>query len=319
MDQPASIEKSRRPRWRKLTRMERHNLRVGLLFISPWIIGFLIFNLYPMIMSLYYSFTDFQGILVANQTWYANYAAMFRDERFWNAVRNTIYMVLIAVPLNLVFSLLCAILLNLKVRGQSFYRVMFFLPSIVPAIAATMLWIWILKPDNGLLSTLLSWFGVQSPNWFLDPLWSKPALILMGIWGIGGTIIIYLSGLQDVSQTLLESAELDGANWWQRLRNITIPMVSPITLFNLITGVIFMFQYFSQAYVFARFASIGKAEITVGRPMDSTLFYSVFLYDKFTHFRYGYASAMAWVLFIVILLCTVALLKASNRFTYYAG
>jgi multiple sugar transport system permease protein len=319
MDQSMPLEKSQKMPRRRMTRLERHNLVVGLLFISPWIIGFLIFNLYPMIMSLYYSFTDFQGIVSSQQTWYANYAAMAQDDRFWAAVKNTIFMVIIAVPLNLAFSLLCAILLNLKVRGQSFYRVMFFLPSIVPAIAATMLWIWILKPDNGLLSTILGWFGIQSPNWFLDPVWSKPALILMGIWGIGGTIIIYLSGLQDVSQTLLESAELDGANWWNRLRHITIPMVSPITLFNLITGVIFMFQYFSQAYVFARFASIGKAEMIVGRPMDSTLFYSVFLYDKFAHFRYGYASALAWVLFIVILLCTIALLKASDRFTYYAG
>jgi multiple sugar transport system permease protein len=319
MDTGVMINKQAKPTRKKMTRMEKHNLLVGMLFISPWLIGFLIFNLYPMIASLIYSFTDFQGIVTSQQTWYANYAAMIQDDRFWFAVKNTIFMVLIAVPLNLVFSLLCAILLNLKVRGQSFYRVIFFLPSIVPAIAATMLWIWILKPDNGLLSTILSWFGIQSPNWFLDPLWSKPALILMGIWGIGGTIIIYLSGLQDVSQTLLESAELDGANWMNRLRHITIPMVSPITLFNLITGVIFMFQYFSQAYVFARFASIGKADLIVGRPMDSTLFYSVFLYDKFTSFRYGYASAMAWVLFIVILLCTIALLKASDRFTYYAG
>ena len=137
------------------------------------------------------------------------------DDRFWNAVKNTIYMVLIAVPLNLLFSFLCAILLNLKVRGQSFYRVIFFLPSIVPAIAATMLWIWMLKPDNGILSTVLSWFGVRQPELVPEPIWAKPALILMGIWGIGGTIIIYLSGLQDVSQTLLESAELDGASWWQ--------------------------------------------------------------------------------------------------------
>lgn len=319
METSAAVPKPVKRSRKKMTRMEKHNLRVGMLFISPWLIGFLIFNLYPMIASLIYSFTDFQGILVSQQVWYANYAAMLRDDRFWFAVKNTLFMVIIAVPLNLLFSLICAILLNLKVKGQSFYRVIFFLPSIVPAIAATMLWIWILKPDNGLLSTVLGWFGVQSPNWFLDPLWSKPALILMGIWGIGGTIIIYLSGLQDVSQTLLESAELDGANWWNRLRNITIPMVSPITLFNLITGVIFMFQYFSQAYVFARFASVGKADLIVGRPMDSTLFYSVFLYDKFTGFRYGYASAMAWVLFIVILLCTIALLKASDRFTYYAG
>lgn len=319
MNQSAAFEQPQKKTRRKMSRMERQNLITGLLFISPWIIGFVIFNLYPMIASLYYSFTNFQGLVSSQHVWYGNYAAMFQDDRFWKSVVNTFYMVLIAVPLNLLFSFLCAVLLNLKVKGQSFYRVAYFIPSIVPAIASTMLWIWMLKPDNGLLSSVLGWFGIQSPNWFLDPLWSKPALILMGIWGIGGTIIIYLSGLQDVSQTLLESAELDGANWWHRLRNITIPLVSPITLFNLITGVIFMFQYFSQAYVFARFASIGKAEITVGRPMDSTLFYSVYLYDKFSNFRYGYASAMAWVLFVVILLCTLVLLKVTDRYTYYAG
>ena len=319
MAQTQVLEQPAKKTRKRMTRMEKHNLLVGLAFISPWIIGFLVFTLYPMIASLQYSFTDFTGILASKRHFFANYQMMLTDDRFWKAVVNTLYMVLISVPLNLIFSFLCAILLNFKVRGQSFYRVIFFLPSIVPAIASTMLWIWILRPDNGLLAAVLNLAGIDGPNWFLDPLWAKPALIMLGIWGIGGTIIIYLSGLQDVSQTLLESAELDGANWWQRLRNITIPMVSPITLFNLITGVIVMFQYFSQAYVFAKFASIGKADIIVGRPMDSTLFYSVFLYDKFTNFRYGYASAMAWVLFLVILLCTIALLKASNHFTYYAG
>jgi multiple sugar transport system permease protein len=222
-------------------------------------------------------------------------------------------MVIIAVPLTLLASFVCAVLLNLKVKGQSFYRVIYFLPSIVPTVASTILWLWILNPQQGILNTLLGYVGIDGPNWMTNPAWSKPGLILLAMWGMGSTIIIYLSGLQDVSVNLLEAAELDGANWWQRLWNITVPMVSPITLFNLITGVIFMFQYFAQAYVFRGFQPLGY-------PLNSTLFYSVNLYQNaFLFLKMGYASAMAWVLFVIILICTLILLKVSDSFTYYAG
>jgi multiple sugar transport system permease protein len=163
------------------------------------------------------------------------------------------------------------------------------------------------------MNTILGHLGIQGPNWLSDPNWSKPSLILLGIWGMGNTIIIYLSGLQDVSTSLLEAAELDGANWLQRLRYITIPMVSPITLFNLITGMIFMFQYFAQAYVF-------RGTQGLGSPLHSTLFYSVYLFQVgFQYIKIGYASAMAWVLFVIILVCTILMLRVSERFTYYAG
>jgi multiple sugar transport system permease protein len=217
------------------------------------------------------------------------------------------------VPLGLFASFLCAVLLNLKVRGQAFYRVVYFLPSIVPTVAGTILFLWLLNPQVGLVNTLLAQIGIDGPNWMADPNWSKPALILLGMWGMGGTIIIYLSGLQDVPQSLIEAAELDGANWFQRLWHITIPMVSPITLFNLITGMIGMFQYFAQAYV------VGGGD-SLGRPLNSTLFYSVYLYQNaFLFLKMGYASAMAWILFIIILIFTLLLLKVSDRFTYYAG
>jgi multiple sugar transport system permease protein len=222
-------------------------------------------------------------------------------------------MVILGVPITLLMSFTCAVLLNLKVRGQSFYRMIYFLPSIVPTVAGTILWLWILNPQVGILNTLLANLGIQGPNWMHDPEWSKPALILLGMWGMGGTIMIYLSGLQDVPVSLLEAAELDGASWLQRLRHITIPMVSPITVFALITGVIAMFQYFAQAYV------VGGGD-SLGRPLNSTLFYSVHLYQNaFLFLKMGYASAMAWVLFIIILICTILLLKVSERFTYYAG
>jgi multiple sugar transport system permease protein len=222
-------------------------------------------------------------------------------------------MVIVAVPFTLLLAFLCAVLLNLKVKGQSIYRVIFFLPSIVPIVASTILWLWILNPQSGLLNSILDFFGIQGPNWLSDPLWSKPSLIMLGLWGMGATIMIYLSGLQDVPVTLLEAAELDGAGWWEKLRYVTIPMVSPITVFALITGVIAMFQYFAQAYVFRGVQSLGY-------PLNSTLFYSVYLYQTgFLYLKMGYASAMAWVLFIIILVCTIILLKVSNRFAYYAG
>jgi multiple sugar transport system permease protein len=299
------------PTW---SRTDRRNFKTGMIFLLPWTIGFLAFMLYPMVASFVYSFTIYHARAPLEWLGLQNYIDLFKDDQFWIALYNTMYMVVIGVPLTLFVSFFCAVLLNLKVRGQSFYRVIYFLPSIVPTVAATILWKWILNPDAGILNNILGWFGLPGPNWITNPLWSKPALILLGVWGMGNTIIIYLSGLQDVPTSLLEAAELDGASWLQRLRHITIPMVSPITLFNLITGVIATFQYFTQAYVFR------PVELPLGYPLNSTLFYSVYLYQNaFLYLKMGYASAMAWILFLIILGCTLLLLKVSDRFTYYAG
>jgi multiple sugar transport system permease protein len=284
-----------------------------MLFLLPWTIGFLAFTLYPMVASLVYSFSIYHSKQPLEWVGIQNYAQLLKDDLFWKSLSNTIFLVGIGVPMTLLASFFCAVLLNLKVRGLSIYRVIYFLPSIVPTVASTILWKWILNPQTGILNTLLGYIGVQGPNWMSNPVWSKPGLILLGLWGMGNTIVIYLSGLQDVPIHLLEAAELDGANWWQRLWHVTIPLVSPITLFNLITGVIFMFQYFTQAYVFRGFQGLGY-------PLNSTLFYSVYLYQSgFLWLKMGYASAMAWILFIVILICTLLLLKVSERFTYYAG
>jgi multiple sugar transport system permease protein len=300
------------------SRLEKRNTLLGMLFISPWIIGFLAFTLYPMVMSLFYSFTEYHARRASEWVGLQNYISMFHDDLYWTSLGNTLYMVVISVPVLLFFSFICAVLLNLKIKGQSFYRVIYFLPSIVPTVASTLLWLWMLNPQTGIVNSALDLFGINGPNWFQDPYWSKPALILLGLWGVGGTIIIYLSGLQDVPTALLEAAELDGANWFQRLRHITLPMVSPITLFNLITGVIAMFQYFSQAYVFGAAAS--TSENALGAPLSSTLFYSVYLYQRgISYLDIGVASAMAWVLFFIILGCTYLLLKVSDKFTYYAG
>jgi len=301
---------SKRQKWSKQT---RRNFIVAMLFLMPWFIGFLAFTLYPMGASLIYSFAEYHSKKPLEFIGTENYTNLVKDDLFWKSLSNTLYMVAIGVPLMLLLSFFCAVLLNLKVRGQSIYRVIFFLPSIVPTVASTILWLWLLNPRIGLVNTFLGYIGIDGPNWLSSPQWSKPGLIILGIWGMGGTIMIYLSGLQDVPLSLMEAAELDGASWWQRLRHITIPMVSPITVFNLITGVIGMFQYFSQAYVF-------RGSGALGAPLNSTMFYSLYLYQNgFQFLKMGYASAMAWVLFIIILICTILLLKVSEKLTYYAG
>lgn len=301
------------PRLPKWGVRDRRSFRVGMLFLLPWTVGFLVFTLYPMVASFIYSFTIYHSRAPLEWIGLNNYLALLKDDLFWKSLYNTMYMVVLGVPLTLLASFFCAVLLNLKVRGQSIYRVIYFLPSIVPTVASTILWMWILNPQTGILNTVLGYVGIHGPNWMSNPSWSKPGLILLGMWGMGGTIVIYLSGLQDVPTSLLEAAELDGAGWWQRLWTITVPMVSPITLFNLITGVIWQFQYFAQAYVFRGFQALGY-------PLNSTLFYSVYLYQNgFLWLKMGYASAMAWVLFLIILGCTLLLLKVSERFTYYAG
>jgi len=314
MTELSEVNKPAKRKWSKRT---RQNFWLGALFIMPWFIGFVLFTFYPMAASLVYSFTEYHSRKPLVWVGLENYATMFSDKLFWISLWNTVYMVLFAIPITLFASFLCAVLLNLKVRGQSIYRVIYFLPSIVPTVASTLLWLWILSPQQGVMNTLLGRIGIQGPNWLNDPNWSKPSLILLAMWGMGSTIVIYLSGLQDVSTSLLEAAELDGASWLQRLRYITIPMVSPITLFNLITGMIYMFQYFAQAYIFR---GSGGSGTPLGAPLNSTLFYSVYLYQTgFQYLKIGYASAMAWVLFIIILVCTIFMLKASDRFTYYAG
>ncbi|MBL7200881.1 MAG: sugar ABC transporter permease [Anaerolineae bacterium] len=301
-------------RWSART---RRNFALGMLFISPWILGFLFFTLYPMASSLYISFTEHHVRRPSEWIGLTNYVNLFQDRRFWTSLYNTSYMVVVAVPLMLFCSFACAVLLNLKLRGQSVYRVIYYLPSIVPIVASSMLWIWIFNTNNGILNVALGYLGITGPSWLTDPAWAKSALIVMGLWGMGDTIVIYLSGLQDVPVSLLEAAQLDGASWLQRLWHVTIPLVSPITLFNLILGVIGMFQYFTQAYIFSS-SQPGTAN-SLGSPLDSTLFYSVYLYDRFGNLKMGYAAAMAWILFIVILVCTLLLMRTSERWTHYGG
>lgn len=296
-----------------MTPQQRRNLRNGLLFASPWLVGFSVFMLYPLGMSIYYSFTAYN--VVQPPVWIGldNYRELFfRDPLFWKALYNTLYFTIFSVPLSLAVALGLAVLLNQGVPGTSMFRTVFFLPSIVPLVASSVLWLWVLNPDSGLINSLLrGWLGIEGPGWMADETWSKPALILMSLWGIGGPMVIFLAGLAEVPRTLYEVAALDGAGPWARFRHVTLPMVTPTILFNLVMGLIVAFQYFTQVYVMTG----GK-----GTPVDSTMFYALYLYrSSFHYLRMGYASAMAWMLFAVILGATLAVLLSARRWVHYQG
>ncbi len=296
-----------------MTRREKTDLASGLLFALPWLIGFLGFTLYPLVMSVYYSFTSYNVVQPPVWTGLDNYRELFfQDPLFWKALYNTLYFTAFSVPLSLAAALFLALLLNQKVPGLALFRTVFFLPSIVPIVASSVLWIWVLNPQSGLVNSLLmQWFGVEGPGWLASPAWSKPSLVVMSLWGVGGAMVIFLAGLADVPQTLYEVAELDGAGVWTRFRHVTLPMLTPTILFNLVMGLIASFQYFTQVYVMTG----GK-----GTPLDTTMFYALYMYrSSFYYLRMGYASAMAWMLFVVILAATVGVLVSSKRWVFYHG
>jgi len=294
----------------KLSRSQRRDLKNGLLFASPWIIGFAIFTAYAIAASLYYSFCRYD--LLSSPQWVGlkNYSRLLADDDvFRRSLANTIYMVIFGLPLGLAAGLGLSLLLNAKVKGIAIYRTIFYIPSLVPAVALATLWLWLLNTDIGLVNVLLAKIGVSGPGWLTDPAWAKPALILMGLWGVGGSAIIYLAGLQGIPDHLYEAAELDGANSLHKLRHVTLPMLSPVIFFNLIMGLIGSFQYFTQVYI-----------MTNGGPQDSTLFYALYLFNRaFVDLKMGYASAMAWILFAITLACTLLVFKTTARWVYYEG
>ncbi len=296
-----------------MTRREKTDLASGLLFALPWLIGFLGFTLYPLVMSVYYSFTSYNVVQPPVWTGLDNYRELFfQDPLFWKALYNTLYFTAFSVPLSLAAALFLALLLNQKVPGLAVFRTVFFLPSIVPIVASSVLWIWVLNPQSGLVNSLLmQWFGIEGPGWLASPAWSKPSLVVMSLWGVGGAMVIFLAGLADVPQTLYEVAELDGAGVWARFRHVTLPMLTPTILFNLVMGLIAAFQYFTQVYVMTG----GK-----GTPLDTTMFYALYMYrSSFYYLRMGYASAMAWMLFVVILIATLGVLYSSKKWVFYHG
>lgn len=280
----------------------------GLGLASPWIIGFLVFTLGPFIASFYFGFTNYDAIRPPQWIGLGNYERMFTgDKHFWLSFTNTAYYTVLAVPLRLMLALFIAVLLNQGLPGQNLLRTAYYMPSVVSGVAASMLWLWLFDPTIGLINTALGWFGIGGPAWLMDPKWSKPALVLMAMWGIGPQMVIFLAGLQGVPQELYEAAEVDGAGWLHRIRHITLPLITPSIFFNSVMGVIGSFQVFTAAYV-----------MTAGGPANSTLFYVLYLFwNAFSYFRMGYASALAWVLFLVIAVLTVFQFRFASRWVYY--
>lgn len=300
------------------TQSARGQTGAGLLFALPWIIGFLAFGLYPICMSFYYSMTDFNIFQAPKWVGLANYTELLSDEKFYKSLWNTIYMVILATPIDLLIGLLLAVLLNQKIRGLPVFRTIFYLPSIVPIVASSLLWLWILNPQYGLLNGLLKTLGVYQPNWLMDPRFTKPSLVIMGVWGVGNIMIIFLASLQDVPRSYYEAAEIDGANAVQRFFHITLPSISPVIFFQLVMGIIGCFQYFTQAYLLIGGSTGGGLNGTSGGAENSMLFYALYLFhNAFGYFKMGKASAMAWILFVIVLVVTAVLFKTQDKWVSY--
>jgi multiple sugar transport system permease protein len=305
----ATAVQAHRPRF---NRRQQRSLLTGLAFISPAIIGFLAFAAWPILQSLYYSFTDYNVLQAPDFVGFANYRDLATDRLYHTALLNTLYMVVIGLPIHLIFDFFMALLLATQIRGLSLYRTIFYLPSITPVVAAAIVWLWIFNGQYGILNTFLGWFGIQRIGWLTDPNFTKPALIFMGLWFGGNTILIYLAGLRDVPVSLLEAAELDGAGPLQKTFNVTLPMISPVIFYTLIINIIGYFQYFTEAWVLT-----ATRDGAAGGPLNSMLFYAMYLYQTaFQQFKMGYASAQAWVLFALVLVATAVLFRTSG-WVYY--
>ena len=308
----------------------------GVLFCSPWIVGFLLLFLWPFAASLYWSLCRFDLINPPEFIGLENYRTLVDEIRngkgFGTALANTTYYCLISVPFSVVLGIGLAVLLNLKLRGQAVYRTLVFLPSVIPIVAASVLWVWLLDPADGFVNHVLAWVGLGDQNWFnqarsaasgetltmlsswssgtpLRLFGSKDALILMTLWGVGNFMVIYLAALNDVPVPLYEAAEIDGAGWWRRLLHVTIPMLSPVIFFNLVVGLIRGVQTFTSVYVFSE---------GTGSPGDSLMMVSLKLFlSAFEDLQMGYASAVAWILFVIIVMVTAALFRTSKYWVHY--
>ena len=315
-----AAEIPRRPRRRNT----RHGLTV-LLFMSPWILGFILLILYPMVSSLFFSFTNYSLLEAPKWVGLQNYTFMFtKDPFFWLAFRNTIWIIVVGVPLRITFAIFTAWLLTLPKSGTRTYRTIYFLPSMAPPAAAALAFVLVFNPTYGPINQLLRGLGMHNPPlWFYGPGTSKWGLVLLGLWGVGDAMIIFLAGLLDVPRQLYEAADIEGAKGRQKFRFVTLPMISPVIFFSLVIGVIYGFQLFTQAYVAsvaASGSSVTDVASNLGFPQGSMLFYSVYLYQQgFQSFRMGYASSMAWILFMITMVCTLAIIKGSRRWVHYQG
>lgn len=303
----ATIARQAHPK--KTANFRRREIFDAYLFLSPWLIGFLLLVAGPMLGSI--ALTMMRWDLIGEPAWVglANFRRVLRDPLVRVSLWNTAFYTFISVPLTLAVSLGTALLLNQRLRFQSVFRTFFYLPSVVPAVANALVWLWILNPDVGLANSILNFFGLPDLLWIYDRTLAKPTFILLSLWGVGNTMIVFLAGLQGIPQSLYEVADIDGANWWQRFRNVTLPMLSPVILFNLIIGIINSFQVFTSAFI-----------LTNGGPQNATLFTVLYIYRLgFEQNNMGVASAVAWILFLIILVFSLVQLRLSRSWVYYEG
>lgn len=290
-----------------LQRRHRNYLQ-GYLFISPWLIGLLLLYLGPMLISLYMSMTDWDLFRPAQYIGLGNFRRMANDGLFWRSLANTFIYVGGRVPLVLALALFVAILLNQNIPGKNFLRTAYYLPVVTPQVAMFLLWVWMFEPNVGIINHVLGFAGISpGPQWLSHPTWAKPALIIVSAWSIGSIMVIFLAGLQGVPQQLYEAAELDGANSWQKVRNVTLPMITPVIFFNLIMGIIGSFQVFTAGFL-----------ITDGGPQNGTLFLVLYIYrNAFEYLNMGYAAVLSWVLFAIIAIFTFLIFRFYGRQVYY--
>jgi len=298
MAQTATAEAARRPRFGRTTR----RALLGYAFISPWLIGFLCFTLGPILAVFYFSFSQYSIFSAPHLIGLQNYLKAFTGDRLFPvALLNTLYYVGVAVPLDLLGGFALALALNARLRGITVFRTLFYIPAIVPTVAATIVFVWLFDPNLGLINYVLSLGGINGPNWLGSATWAKPAIVLLSLWHVGGSMIIYLAGLQGIPEHLYEAAAIDGANRWEKLLHVI--------LYNAVIGVIGSFQVFATAYI-----------ATGGGPRNATLFFVLYIYQKaFQDFSLGYASALAWILFLLILVFTLVLFRSSRSWVHYEG
>ncbi len=309
---------------RRKSRRARRQVRTALLFLTPWLVGVVVLQAYPILMTVYYAFTNFDGIsFPPHFVGFANFVQAFHyDPYFIPAVLNTIWWVGISVPVTIVVGLALALALNSPRRGMGAFRTLFYLPSMVPSVGAGILFAWVFNPVSGPVNAILGMLGVPGPDWFLSPQWAKVGLLLLTVWQVGPTMIIFLSGLQAVPKELIEAATVEGAGAWRRFRSVVLPLLTPTVFFNLILGFIGAFSLFTQAIVVsgASGASTANSATSIGAPDNSTLFYAVYMYRViFGQLQFGYGSALSLLLTLTIALVAALLFATARKWVFYGG
>ncbi|MGO1058637.1 carbohydrate ABC transporter permease [Planococcus sp. FY231025] len=298
---------------KKRLTMRRKESIYGYIFVLPWIIGFLAFTAGPLVFSFVASFTNYNITSQMDFVGAENYQGLFtEDSLFWTSLWNTLYFVIFSVPLTTMGAIFLSALLNQDIPGMRFFRTLYYLPAVLSGVGVYMLWMQLLDPGTGMVNLVLGWVGIDGPNWLFDPDWTKPSIIFMKLWSVGGSMLLYLASMQGVSKSLYEAAEIDGANTWKKFFHITIPMITPVIFFDVVTSLIGGFQIFQEAYVMSNNGE--------GGPANSLLFYNLYMWKQaFTNFNMGYAMAMSWILFVIVFIMTIFNLKLAPRWVHYEG